>query len=71
MYLYPPWFRKYGHGTFLEVNVICPVVMYTDKELMPRHMFTLDNSFCVERLKYRKLSVDLKVGSNRWSADLV
>lgn len=50
MYLYPLRFREYGHATFLEVNVICLVVMYTNKVLRPRHMFVLDNTFWVERL---------------------
>ena len=35
MYLYPLWFRKYVHGTLLEVNVICAPVMYTNKVLRP------------------------------------
>lgn len=50
MYLYPLRFRKYGRGTFLEVNVICLVVMYTNKVLRPCHMLMLDNTFWVERL---------------------
>lgn len=37
-------------GTFLEVNVICLVVMYTNKVLRPCHMFMLDNTFWAERL---------------------
>lgn len=48
--MYPLRFRKYGHTTFMEVNVICLVVMYTNKVLRPCHMFMLDNTFWVERL---------------------
>lgn len=50
MYLYPLRFGKYGRATFLEVNVICLVVMYSNKMLRPCHMFMLDNTFWVERL---------------------
>lgn len=62
MYLYPLRFRKYGHGTFLEVNVICPVVMYTNKVLRPCHMFVLDNTFWVERL-----TEETVCGSSGWT----
>lgn len=61
MYLYPLRFRKYVHGTFLEVNVICPVVMYTNKVLRSCHMFMLDNAFEAERLTEKTVC-----GSLRW-----
>lgn len=43
-------FKKYGCSTFLEVNVICLVVMYTNKVLRPCHMLIVDNTFRAERL---------------------
>lgn len=46
----PLRFGKYGRATFFEVNVICLVVMYTDKVLRPCHMLMLDNTFWAERL---------------------
>lgn len=46
----PLWFGKYGGATFFEANVICLVVMYTDKVLRPCHMLMLVNTFWAERL---------------------
>lgn len=66
MKLYPLWFRKYGPGTFMEVNVICLLVMYTNKVLRPCHMFMRDNTFWAERLT-QKMSVDGGGGGDRWS----
>lgn len=69
MYLDPLRFRKYGHATFLEVNVICAVVMYTNKVLRACHMLMLDNTFWAERLTGNTVCGSL--GCNRWSDGLV
>lgn len=64
MFLYPLWFGKYAHDTFLEVNVICPVVMYTNTVLRPCHMLMLDNALWLERLT-EELSAGLRKGQRR------
>lgn len=62
MYLYPLRFRKYGHGSFLEVNVISLVVMYTNKVLRPRHMFMLEAML----FWWRRLKEKTVCGSVGW-----
>ena len=53
MYLHPSPLlcRKYVPGTFLGVNVICPLVMYTNKVLRWCHMLMLAQTSWVAAIK--------------------
>lgn len=68
MYFHPPSsFGKYAHSTLLGVNVICLLVMYTNK--------VLGAAICLRQTKLlglrslrRKMSEGARGGGGRWSA---